>query len=137
VSASVPGLGRRREAREEALAVLYESAMSSTDVATVIAGRPVAPAEYAIEIASGIDTDRAAIDKLIAGNLKGWRLERMAPVDRMIASIATWELVNRSDVPTGVALSEAVELATQYAGEDSPRFLNGLLRAVATEVRGS
>jgi len=110
--------------------------MSSTDVATVIAARPVAPDQYAVEIASGIDADRAAIDKLIAGNLKGWRLQRMAPVDRMIASIATWELVNRSDVPTGVALSEAVELATQYAGEDSPRFLNGLLRAVATEVRG-
>jgi len=54
----------------------------------------------------------------------------------MIASITTWELVNQPDVPTGVALSEAVELATQYAGEDSPRFLNGLLRAVATEVRG-
>ena len=136
MSASIPGLGRRREAREEALAVLYESAMSSIDVEAVIAARPVPPDEYAVEIASGIDSNRAEIEELIAGNLKGWTLQRMAPVDRMIASITTWELVNQPDVPTGVALSEAVELATQYAGEDSPRFLNGLLRAVATEVRG-
>jgi len=117
--------------------LLYESSMSSSDAATVIAGRVVPPDEYAIEIASGIDSDRAAIDGLIAGNLKGWRIGRMALVDRTIAAIATWELVNRSDVPTGVVLSEAVELATQYAGEESPRFLNGLLRAIANEVRGA
>jgi len=137
VTASIPGLGRRREAREEALALLYESAVSGADVADIVAGRVVPPDEYAIEIASGIDNDRASIDKLIAGKIKGWRIERMALVDRMIASIAAWELSNSDDVPTGVALSEAVELATLYAGEESPRFLNGLLRAIANEVRGS
>jgi len=137
VTASIPGLGKRREAREEALALLYESSVSGEDVAGIVAGRVLPPEEYAIEIASGIDRDRPVIDKLIAGNIKGWRIERMALVDRMIASIATWELVNRGDVPTGVVLSEAVELATQYAGEESPRFLNGLLRAIANEVRGA
>jgi len=137
VTTSIPGLGKRREAREEALALLYESSVSGVDVAGIVAGRVLPPEEYAIEIASGIDRDRPAIDELIAANIKGWRIERMALVDRMIASIATWELVNRGDVPTGVVLSEAVELATQYAGEESPRFLNGLLRAIANEVRGA
>ncbi len=137
MTASVPGLGKRREAREEALALLYESSVSGQDVAGIVAGRVLPPEEYAIEIASGIDRDRPAIDKLITANIKGWRIERMALVDRVIASIATWELVNRGDVPTGVVLSEAVELATQYAGEESPRFLNGLLRAIANEVRGA
>jgi N utilization substance protein B len=40
-----------------------------------------------------------------------------------------------TNVPTGAALSEAVELATQYCGEESPRFLNGVLRSVANELR--
>jgi len=135
VSATVPGLGRRREAREEALAVLYEAAMSSSDVASRLASHKIAPDPYAVEIASGVDESRSEIDRLISGNLKGWRIGRMAPIDRIIASMATWELTCRPDVPTGVILSEAVELAAQYSGEESPRFLNGLLRAVADEVR--
>ena len=49
--------------------------------------------------------------------------------------MAAWELGHRPDVPTGVVLSELVELATQYSGTDAPRFLNGLLRAVADELR--
>ncbi len=135
MTASVPGLGRRREAREEALAVLYESAMSSTDVSTSLAGRMIKPDAYAIEMSSGVDASRAEIEGLISANLKGWVISRMAPVDRIIASMATWELLNSDDVPTGVILFEAVELATQYSSEESPRFLNGLLRAVANEVR--
>jgi len=135
VTAPVPGLGRRREAREEALAVLYEAAMSSCEAVSRLELRVSEPDPYAVEMAAGVDASRAEIDRLISNNLKGWRIERMALVDRIIASMATWELTSRPDVPTGVILSEAVELATQYSGEESPRFLNGLLRAVANEVR--
>ena len=85
----------------------------------------------AVEIEAGRDR----IDTLIGDHLRGWRLPRMALVDRTIARMATWELLSRPDVPTGVVLSEAVELATLYSGEDSPRFLNGVLRAVADTVR--
>ena len=79
--------------------------------------------------------DRDALDEVIGRNLTGWTIHRMAIVDRVIARVATWELRSRSDVPTGAVLSEAVELATQYCGEDSPRFLNGVLRSVANELR--
>lgn len=132
---SVPALGGRREAREEALGFLYGVEVAGTDVAEALAARTVPLEDYAEEMVVGVDADRAAIDDLIGAHLTGWRLGRMAVVDRTIARMATWELRSRPDVPTGVVLSEAVELATLYSGEDSPRFLNGVLRAVADDVR--
>lgn len=136
MSSPIPGLGRRREAREEALALLYEVEATGATIAEALADRPVELAAYAAEIARGVEAQLDELDELIRRNLTSWRLERLAVVDRILVRIASWELRNRDDVPTGVALSEAVELATQYAGEESPRFVNGLLRAVADEVRG-
>ncbi|MEM7143413.1 MAG: transcription antitermination factor NusB [Actinomycetota bacterium] len=131
----VPGLGGRREAREEALSFLYETELTGEPVADAIAARGVPLEEYADEIVHGVDADLEALDALIGEHLTGWRIERMPIVDRVIARIAAWELRDRRDVPTGAALSEAVELATQYCAEESPRFLNGVLRSVADAVR--
>jgi len=135
--ASVPGFGARREAREDALAVLYEAEFTGSSASEVLDRRPVPPSDYAMELALGVDADRVEVDDLLRLRLVGWRLERLAAVDRALARIAVWELVRRDDVPSGVVLSEAVALATQYCSAESPRFLNGVLRAVADEVRGS
>ena len=134
---SVPGFGTRREAREDALAVLYEAEIAGGSAFEALARRAVPPSEYAMELALGVDADRESVDDLLRRHLVGWRLERLAVVDRTLARIAAWELLRRDDVPTGVVLSEAVALATQYCSAESPRFLNGVLRAVADEVRGS
>ena len=134
---SIPGLGGRREAREEALGLLYEIEVTEATVADALAERAVDPEDYAVEIALGVEEAQTALDEVISRNLTGWRLERLAVVDRILVRMATWELLERDDVPTGVVLSEAVELATQYSGEDSPRFVNGVLAAIAREVRGS
>lgn len=133
---SVPGFGTRREAREDALAVLYEAEIAGDSSQEALARRAVPPSDYAVEIALGVDADRENLDSLLRRHLVGWRLQRLAVVDRALARMAAWELAHRDDVPTGVVLSEAVALATQYCGGDSPRFLNGVLRAVADEVRG-
>jgi len=133
--ASIPGFGFRRESREDALAVLYEAEISGGSAAEVLARREAPPSLYAQELALGVDGDRLAINALVSRNLFDWRLERLAVIDRVVAQIAAWELLNRSDVPTGVVLSEAVALATQYSSAESPRFLNGVLRAVANETR--
>ena len=132
---SVPGFGARREAREDALAVLYEAEIAGDSASETLARRAVPPSQYAVELSLGVDGDRENVDALLRRHLVGWRLERLAVVDRTLARIAVWELVHRDDVPTGVVLSEAVALATQYCGAESPRFLNGVLRAVADEVR--
>ena len=83
----------------------------------------------------GVDDLRDDLDALIGRHLTNWRVERMPIVDRTIARIAAWELDAQPDTPTGVVLSEAVELASQYCGEKSAPFLNGVLSSVADEVR--
>ncbi len=133
---NVPGFGARREAREDALAVLYEAEIAGDSASEALARRDVPPSGYAVAMALGVDADREVVDDLLRRHLVRWRLERLAVVDRALARIAAWELVSRPDVPTGVVLSEAVALATQYCGAESPRFLNGVLRSVADEVRG-
>ena len=136
MSSEIPGLGSRREAREEALAILYQAELTGDPVDEALAGRDVAPSDYAVEIAERVDDERDELDALLGRHLKNWRVERMPLVDRVIARIAAWELSERDDIPTGVVLSEAVEIATQYCAEQSPRFLNGVLSSVADEVRG-
>lgn len=116
--------------------MLYEAEIAGGSASEALARRAVPPSEYAVELSLGVDADRENVDGLLRRNLVGWRLERLAVVDRTLARIAVWELLRRDDVPTGVALSEAVALATQYCSAESPRFLNGVLRAVANEVRG-
>jgi N utilization substance protein B len=134
---SATGLGGRREAREEALSFLYETELTGDPVDDALAARDVPPEPYAIEMIQGVAAEQADLDALISDNLTGWSLSRMPIVDRVIARMAAWELRSRPDVPTGAVLSEAVEIATQYCAEDSPRFLNGVLRAVADSVRPS
>ncbi len=135
MSESIPGFGSRREAREEALGLLYEAEQTGEPIADSLARRPIAPADYAIELASGVEATVADLDTLIGAHLTGWTVSRMPVVDRVIARIAAWELGQRPEIPTGVVLSEAVEIATQYCAEQSPRFLNGVLRSIADEVR--
>lgn len=136
MSADIPGLNPRREAREEALAVLYQVELTGDAAEDELATRDIAPADYAIEIAHGVDEERDDLDALIGRHLTNWRVDRMPIVDRVLARIAAWELVNQPDIPSAVVLSEAVELASIYCGEKSAPFLNGVLSSVAAEVRG-
>lgn len=135
MTSSIPGLGSRREAREEALAMLYEAEQTGEPVAESLNRRPIPPAAYAIELASGVEASKSDLDELIGSHLSGWTISRMPVVDRVIARIGAWELDQRPEIPTGVVLSEAVEIATLYCAEQSPRFLNGVLRSIADEVR--
>ena len=130
------GISGRREAREEALGLLYELEVTGEPLEAALAAKPVPPTDYALELIEGVTAAVGELDRRISDHLTGWTVDRLAAVDRILARIATWELHEQPDVPTGVVLSEAVELASQYSGEESPRFLNGVLRAVATEARG-
>ena len=132
---TLPGLGGRREAREDALAVLYEAQIGGGDVVEILERCRMSVSDYAIDMVTGVGEDPAGIDAVLGRYLRGWDLERMAVVDRVLARMAAWELINCPDVPTGVVLSELVGMATRYSGAGAPRFLNGLLAAVAGEVR--
>ncbi len=128
-------IGSRREAREEALGLLYEMEVTGDSLQEALRSKPVPPEAYAREMIEGVVCELLELDERIGTHLLDWTVDRLAVVDRVLVRMATWELTRRDDVPTGVVLSEAVELATLYSGEESPRFLNGVLRAVATEAR--
>ncbi|WP_456386084.1 transcription antitermination factor NusB [Desulfolithobacter sp.] len=73
------------------------------------------------------------LDQLIITHSHNWRLERMSIVDRNILRIALLEMNESDDVPTRVAINEALEIAKQYSNPDSVSFINGILDAAAAE----
>jgi N utilization substance protein B len=128
-------LSTRREARERALSLLYEAESKQVEPSAVLAELPVPPDPYVVDVVRGVEGERARIDELVASHAIGWTVGRMPVVDRALLRMATFELLARPDVPTGVIISEAVELATQYSTEESGRFVNGMLATIAGIVR--
>ncbi|HEV2370381.1 MAG TPA: transcription antitermination factor NusB [Acidimicrobiales bacterium] len=127
--------GSRRVARERALALLYEAEAKEQDLAALVADLPVPPDSYALELVEGVAGKAEAIDGLIGRLAPQWPLERMPAVDRNLLRLAVYELAYRPEIPVGVVIDEAIELAKQYSTEDSGRFVNGVLSAAAAEVR--
>ena len=125
----------RRAARERALGLAYECEQRDVSGATLLAGLPVPPHEYAERLVLGVDEHRDQIDAIIAKFSEHWSLERMPVVDRALLRIGTYELGWLPEVPTAVVITEAVELAKQYSTKDSGRFVNGLLSRIAAELR--
>ena len=133
---SVPQVaGGRSEARERAVHLLYESRMKARPGGETVADQVAAPDPYAIDLVRGVEQHRAELDEVIGRLARGWTIERMPSLDLEVLRVACYELAHRPDVPTGVVLSEAVDLATRYGTDDSSRFVNGLLAAAATELR--
>ena len=125
----------RREARETALVLLYEAESRGVEPGEVLAAQIVTPPAYTVALLEGIATQRAEIDELISRFARDWRLERMPAIDRALLRIAVFELSHRADVPTGVVLAEAVDLASRYSTSESARFVNGILSRIAAHVR--
>ena len=132
---TVGGLGSRREARERALSLLYEADAKACPPDAVLADLPVPPDPFAGDLVDGVGAHLEEIDERIRRFARGWTLERMPVVDRTVLRMAIYELLHRPDVPTAAVISEAVELAKRYSTDDSGRFVNGMLSAIAEEVR--
>jgi N utilization substance protein B len=129
------GIGSRREARERAFVLLYEAETKAVAPSTVIAELPVEPEEFTIELVEGVEANVAALDDTIRRFARDWKLERMPALDRALLRLGVYELSHRPDVPTGAVISEAVELAKRFSTDESGRFVNGVLSAVAADVR--
>lgn len=131
-----PVVGGRSPARERALHLLYEAALTDRDGPSVLAGQVVAADRYAEELVQGVHANAQEIDSLIAElSPRGWSPDRLATLDRTILRLSIYELAHRDDVPTGVVLAEAVALAEAYGTDESPRFVNGLLAEAARRLR--
>ena len=124
----------RSKARKRALDLLFEAELRGEPVLTLMeqraalgadAGPPVP--EYAAGLVRGVQAHRERIDELLGSHSVGWTLDRMPAVDRNILRIGAYELLWADDVPDGVAISEAVQLARDLSTDASPSFVNGLL----------
>ena len=73
------------------------------------------------------------IDGILNENAKGWKTSRMNKVDLTILRLAVYELKWDDEIPVGVAINEAVELAKRFGGDESPSFVNGVLGKVAEQ----
>jgi N utilization substance protein B len=70
------------------------------------------------------------IDHIIEESSSGWRLNRMGKVDLTILRLSTFELKYDEEIPTGVAINEAVEIAKKFGEDNSPSFINGILAKI-------
>jgi N utilization substance protein B len=125
----------RSDARERALYLLYEAHSKGIAPAATIDIQVLEPDELTQELVRGVDGNLPRLDELIAAKAKGWTLTRMPVLDLSVMRLAVFELIERPHVPTAVVLNEAVELAKRYSTDDSGRFVNGVLAAIASDVR--
>jgi N utilization substance protein B len=123
----------RTKARRLALDMLYAAELRDVPPLDLLGERQRDPRDeiseydYAVRLIGGVRTQRERIDELISTYAVGWTLDRMPAIDRNLLRLGTYELLWVDDVPDGVAISEAVALATELSTDESPRFINGLL----------
>ena len=130
----------RTTARRVALQVLDTAEIKGASAAQIVA-EGVFPSEegplseYAQDLVRGVEQNRIVIDGSLKAAAENWSLGRMPIVDRSILRLAAYEIMFVQDVPTSVAINEAVELAKDFGGEDdSPRFVNGVLGRIAKDI---
>lgn len=88
-------------------------------------------ATFAAELVRGVLANQAKLDAIIEEASEHWKLPQMAKVDRIILRIAVYELTVERNVPTKAAINESIELAKTFSGDESGRFVNGVLGRVA------
>jgi transcription antitermination protein NusB len=128
-------MSSRREARERALSLCYELDVRGQSVDELLADLPAPPDAYALVLVRGVDDHREDVDAVLRKYSEHWALERMPVVDRAVLRIGCYELGWEPELPTGVVISEAVELAKHYSTKDSGRFVNGMLGRIAEDLR--
>ena len=137
---------RRSRARAAALQALYQCEVGGLNAQQALgvlhhAGRPEVddPGEdehaFVVSLVRGALTNRDALDERIGDAAKNWRVERMAVIDRLVMRLAVEELLSHRESPPRVVISEAIELARAYSGEDAAKFVNGVLDAVYRKLR--
>jgi transcription antitermination protein NusB len=85
---------------------------------------------FAIRLTSGVTDAVGSIDPVIVESTEHWRLERMNVLDRLILRLAIYEFLHEPGTPARVVINEALELARTFSGDDSVRFINGVLDAI-------
>ena len=114
---------RRSDQRRDAVFALYQQDVTGRPLADLLGdAKP-----FTRELAESVDSQRPQLDEVIGSHLRGWTLDRIAPLELNIMRVALYEGLEVEDVPVEVAIDEAVETAKEYCGKDAPSFVNGVL----------
>ena len=130
-------MSTRREARRLAIDMLYQADITGAEPADVLEGwvgaeRVVPP--FARELLAGVAENQPEIDLLLEEHAQSWTVARMTALDRTILRVAVQELLHSPDVPASVAISEAVEAASELSADESLKFVNGILGRIARDL---
>ncbi len=138
----------RKEAREDSFKMLFEAAVVGTTADELLEkfrdtagdgdiweqnGIDEADFLYMSGVLHGVEDNLAEINAAIKPFLRRWTLERLAKTDLALLRLAAYEAFYMDDVPAGVAVNEAVELAKKYGGDNSPAFVNGVMHSMLRE----
>jgi N utilization substance protein B len=131
----------RSRARRQALQILYQSDITGEDISTILDSATYSvedgePDEFCRELVTGVSKHLEEIDGILGEVSENWVVTRMPFVDRNILRLSTYEIFYGGDVPASVSINEAVELAKTYGGEDSSKFVNGVLGKIASRHAG-
>jgi N utilization substance protein B len=129
-------VARRRDARRLAVAIVFQADVMGVSAAEALEERRSLGERiprFTEELVDGVAGRLPEIDKVLEEHLQEWTIERLAAVDRAILRVASHELLHREDVPPSVAIDEAVEAAKALSTDDSGRFVNGVLGAIAED----
>jgi transcription antitermination protein NusB len=130
-------VGKRHQARELALKVLFQLEGADDDAEEVLryhateGGVSEDVTNFARQLVSGVTSNREKLDAILSETSEHWKLQQMAKVDRVILRIAVYEIAIDRKVPTKAAINESIELAKTFSGEEAGRFVNGILGRVA------
>ncbi len=127
-------MSARSKARKAALDLLYEGDIRKTSAISILNQRS-GDLEFVIrdftkELVQGVDENRRKIDELITTYSQGWDMDRMPVIDRNILRLAIYEILWSKDVPSAVAIDEAIELAQTLSTDDSSKYINGVLSKI-------
>ena len=123
-------MSARRKARKRALDFLYEADIRGTNALELSVARPVAELSqggYVQVLLEGVSNHKVKIDELITTYAQGWDMDRMPAIDRNILRIALYEILWEIDLDDQIAISEAIEIASELSTDDSAKYINGVL----------
>lgn len=129
----------RTQERRIALRVLYQGEILDTSPLELIEKKLLVDedalmGDYAKSLLVGCIDHTEDIDTYLVAASENWAIDRMPLVDKSLLRLATFEMKYVDDVPVSVAINEAVNLAKEFGGADSPRFVNGILGRIAVQL---
>ena len=146
--------GRRRQARELALQLLYAMEITSYDMESTLEDynrmqrrernkpgenreemkiSPVPMNDFTKNLLTTVQGHQKELDELLRAVITNWKLERLSHIDRNILRLAGAEICFFQDIPPKVTINEYIEIAKDFSDQDSPSFINGILDRIAKE----